>query len=421
LRVIDHKRGDGALLNRGAYLGPHGRYQAHPHYFALERIVTNQGALFRAGPELAAHMQQFNRVEICSDDEWLREEGVWGELEGLSARGAAAGAMRRAPEPDRGFDYAAANSSRLPRGTSDAAVRGMAIGFVILVVAAIGYILAPDIRCTLSGSCGSAALDDERRLERAGSAVAQRCAAGKSQAGDFCSVEECIAPYRAQFPDGPATEGLNRIAWEASDECNKTRQHQQRAEARGVHAGVALAAQTPPETVAAVPSVTETAGELDAAALFSAARQCADANPCLAPACFAEIRKRFAADERASEVRNELSRASRRCAANPTASLPDGVYNGRAMPGCGAPQQFGVRIKVQTGSIAWQHEVPLSQNGAPVAVQWNGTIDGNGNIRATARSSAEFQASGRYHGEEREIAMHYTGCVAMLSILGRLK
>lgn len=468
------------LLHRGAYLGPYGHFQARPHYFTLERVVTEHGARFRAGPDMAVHMRSFDRVEVCSNDEWLREEGVWGEA---GTPGAAVGLARinettRAlaeagwggapatsqmvnrnedfdrmfagavvhPKPMREHDHAKPKGGAaygayqepprthepdeaivLQPQTRRTASRGggvwLSSGFALFALAALGFLATPDIRCTLLGACEIPPLNDDQRLEHAGAAVARNCAMAKSQATEFCAVEECIAPYRRQFPNGGALTTLNHIAAAASDNCNASRRRQQEAreaEAPQQQDAVVLASLAQSEQPS-LPLAPESAGTKEAEQLLSAARQCATANPCVAPACYDEVSKQFASGARASELQAEIASAVQHCAASPNTVLPDGVYSGRAMAGCGAPQQFGIPVKVRGGSIAWQHDATLTTGNAPVAVEWNGTIDSDGNIRASARNAAEFQASGRYHDGAREVAMHYQGCVAMLSISGRVK
>jgi hypothetical protein len=264
-------------LHRGAYLGPHGSFQARPHYFTLERIVTEHGARFRAGPDMAAHMRELDRVEVRSDDEWLCEEGAWDTADGDLPGGrvvqitrthvatwtetlegsnkvrhdedfvhalasaiappklehereyvtAEAGAAYRVPDHDSEPAHTAERQAKSRRGASGATMRWLATGFIMFTIAAAGFVAAPGIRCALTGGCDTAALDDEHRLERAGATVAQICAKGRSQAGDYCAVDECVAPYRAQFPAGPAIDRLNRIAATASTECDNAKQRLQ--------------------------------------------------------------------------------------------------------------------------------------------------------------------------------------------------
>lgn len=470
------------LLYRGAYLGPNGTSQAQPYFFTVERIVTEYGARFRAGPELTAYMHKFDRVEVRSDDEWLCEEGVWGNAHSPAAsmpaghvmeitRTPAAPAWNDTPstsrrvkreedfdralaglvaypkqareqeygtaaistahqEPERNDDLqiAAASPPKARQAVSGSAARWLVSGIIAFSLAAIGFIAAPDVRCAVMGEgCNPSTLNDDQRLERAGAAVAQNCAANRKKAADVCSIEqECITPYRTQFPSGGALDKLNRIAAAAAADCEAAKQRVQQAEAqkqqqpRPQEVAVVLAAQAHSEPQNLITG-SDGADAKEAEQLFSSARQCATANPCLATVCYADVRKRYPIGERANDMQAELINANRLCSEHPTAALPDGVYNGRAMAGCGAPQQFGIPVTVRGGRITWQHDAILNGGNAPAAVQWNGTIDREGNISASARSAAEFQASGRYQGDEREIAMHYPGCVATLSISGRMR
>lgn len=477
------------LVHKGAFLAPDGAVQHQPFFFSVERIITEHGARFRAGPELATHMNAFDRVEVRSDDDWLVEQGVWGEPAGPSAgasdgyvmdvarmrsagRGATsttspkadrsedfdrvlaealvypAPAQRReqyqeqAPAAHRGHTYEerplAGDSAYVahptaPTGGTGGAAVWLISGFVVLAIATVGYVAAPDIRCIALGACGNAKLTDDERLERAGATVAQNCAATRRLASDFCNIEaNCLAPYRSQFPAGSALSKLDTIAASAASDCAASKKGVQRADAPKRHAGVVLASDqrsagqrletgstvSPPFTAATATATGADAKEAER--LIAAARQCVAANPCLAPTCYAEAVKRFPAGARADEIQSDLVNAYQTCSAQPNTELNDGVYNGRTATGCGAPQ-FGIPVTVQGGTVTWQHDLALKTGDAPLSVHWEGTIDHGGNIRAAARNAADYRASGKYQGEEREITMQYAGCTTTLTIAGRMK
>lgn len=461
------------ILHRGAFLGPNGVVQDQPYFFTTERIVTDFGPCFRAGPELCIHMREFDHVEVSSDDDWLVEQGVWGPRVSASENergyytiGTDEPSEDAATGNNAEFDRALADTiaspmadlgqqdrrikayqepnqhdhqsktkrppsaALAPKASSGANTWWLATGFLVLALATFGYIAAPEIRCSVLGACNAASLvNDDERLERAGANVARNCAAAKRLASDFCSVEEvCIAPYLSQFPHGPSRLKLERLAADAATECTAAKRMAQQADppnqeqatvvlASAAHETPAL--PQPPLTTDSIPATANDADTKDAEQLFAAAQQCTSANPCIAPACYAEVRKRFPSGPRANDIETELVSAYQSCSSLPNTELLDGVYDGRVRSSCSAPQ-FGIQITVNDGKLAWQHDVALKNSDAPVAVQWEGHIDHHGNIRATARDG-EYSASGKYHGAEREVYMKYSECVATLTIAARLK
>ncbi|HXW25452.1 MAG TPA: hypothetical protein VEK73_11965 [Xanthobacteraceae bacterium] len=65
-------------LQQGAYLGPDGKWQRLPHYFAAQRIDGDATSTrYRVGPEIVNYMMEFDRVEIATEDKSLREEAEW--------------------------------------------------------------------------------------------------------------------------------------------------------------------------------------------------------------------------------------------------------------------------------------------------------------------------------------------------------
>jgi hypothetical protein len=155
--------------------------------------------------------------------------------------------------------------------------------------------------------------------------------------------------------------------------------------------------------------------------LYDDARKCAAANPCLAQVCYAEILKQHTGAQ-AVKFQKELMDVRKACSTPVTTPLPDGVYSARALAGCGASQQFAIRVEVRGIRIGWQHDAPLAPKSPVVPVQWNGTIDQEGNILATVGNSEGFIAKGKFDGRVREVEMHYPNCngqTITLSISGR--
>ena len=74
--------------------------------------------------------------------------------------------------------------------------------------------------------------------------------------------------------------------------------------------------------------------------------------------------------------------------------LPNGVYGAQTRAGCGAPRQFGISVTVHDGQIKWQHDAPLVANGPPVTMLWEGSIDRDGNIKASVAEFARFRRKG---------------------------
>ena len=147
---------------------------------------------------------------------------------------------------------------------------------------------------------------------------------------------------------------------------------------------------------------------------LKSARQCAAAsgNPCTAKSCYDDYLARYGnSGARLGEARNDLSMAAAAC----HIPMPDGTYSAGSLHGCGNPNEDGIHITVTSGSVSWQHDFKGKR------YNWNGTVDGAGNIHASAGPS--FTATGRYTDNERDILMKYPQCGSegiILEIFGRL-
>ncbi len=124
------------------------------------------------------------------------------------------------------------------------------------------------------------------------------------------------------------------------------------------------------------------------------------------------------------QARGEVEAAEARCKPPPPdtppvasdSALTDGTYNAATKRACGAPAEFGITVAVKSGTVSWEHELSGTR------YTWSGTIDGEGNIRASVGNSNSFAATGHYSQSEHDVQMRYPQCggdMITLSIIGR--
>jgi hypothetical protein len=208
---------------------------------------------------------------------------------------------------------------------------------------------------------------------------AMACAATR-EPSDPCRVKACFDTYLADTAPRDVASRANVVMDRAAAACKKAQQNH---------------AQT----------------EDDA---LKSARQCAAAsgNPCTAKSCYDDYLARYGnSGARLGEARNDLSMAAAAC----HIPMPDGTYSAGSLRGCGNPNEDGIHITVTSGSVSWQHDFKGKR------YNWTGTVDGAGNIHASAGPS--FTATGRYTDNERDILMKYPQCGSegiILEIFGRL-
>lgn len=400
-------------VGQGCYLDPSGAWLKAPHFFSGQRVQAPDGRFgYRVGPELVNHMLDQDWIEVSSEDGTFCEQGVWENASPLmNPRGIIVQTTSPlpltspspppppAPPPP---DAVSPSSPPLPVSTPSKPAGSrkfprwlpVAVLLTLLLVPLAVLALVPDLRCRFLGVGCPALESSPDQSERDMARQARQCAQSKEVENESCAIDsDCLMPYRRKFANGPSKPDIDLLAARAADLCQKAK-----AETR----------------------------------LFSAARQCATANPCGAPGCYNDYMRSYPDGAHAREARAHLANARRDCrpsvkpepggpARLDEPPLPNGVYGAQTRAGCGAPRQFGISVTVHDGQIKWQHDAPLVANGPPVTMLWEGSIDRDGNIKASVGDSPEFTARGRYFEAEREVAMHYPNCAepVILTISGK--
>jgi hypothetical protein len=238
------------------------------------------------------------------------------------------------------------------------------IAIALLAGTAMIWLLS-DLPCRFFGFSCTAAPSAEQEPKKARDCVeqgtvacpettaarrARDCAAERASAGRSCEVETaCVAPNLRGYPDGPSRRDLEALA-----------------RAAGLACGEELT--------------------LGAAGRVSAP---VDTNP--APALV---------DANRAPALVETSRAP---------ALADAEYKliFRASPECDERAQFGQRLMVSRGQLAWQHRF------RNITYSWRGTIDADGDIRAVAQLSGT-SATGKYRDGDEYLEMRYPQCRAVI-------
>jgi hypothetical protein len=427
-----------SLLQRQyAFLGPNGNWQGYPpYYYLIERVVTNDGPRFRIGPEAVNYLYEFDILEICSQDGWLRETVSWGEPPSENSAKDFGWAQILANIPDSNstekldqrsqFDdgshaitTAAADSEfeLQPTPTQKRKIRTPLLMALATIPLISGVLLASPMRCTMLGiSCTD---DNHSHVQQK-----QIKSAEKKQK----SPREI---QTAELEVKTHTLERSTLLSHLSPKGQKERQKEEPTNTIGrktheaAHGDVVKEANQNEKLVKLAALQTEAqekTQEDEVARLFGAAQACTNANPCLASTCYANLQKRLTSGEQAAKIKTELAKARKACPITQTALLSDGVYSARTLAGCGIDKQFAIRVEVRGDHINWQHDAPLKLKSPAQSVQWTGTIDGAGNIRATAEKAPDITAQGRFDGREREVQMQYPSCkgeAVVLSISGR--
>lgn len=397
-------------VGQGSYLDPSGAWLKAPHFFSGQRVQAPDGRFgYRVGPELVNHMLDQDWIEVSSEDGTFCEQGVWENASPLmNPRGIIVQTTSplplTSPPPPPPPPPAALSSSPppLPVSTPSKPTGSrkfprwlpMAMLLILLLVPLAVLALVPDLRCRFFGVGCPAVESSSDQSERDMAGQARQCAVGKEAKNESCTIDlDCLTSYRRKYANGPSMPDINALAARATDLCQKAN-----AETR----------------------------------LFNAARQCATANPCGAPVCYNDYMRSYPNGAHAGEMRAHLANARRDCrptvepkpggpASSDEPPLPNGVYGAQTRAGCGAPRQFGISVTVHDGQIKWQHDAPLVPNGPPVTMLWEGSIDRDGNIKASVADSPEFAAKGRYFEAEREVEMRYPKCTepVILTISGK--
>lgn len=184
---------------------------------------------------------------------------------------------------------------------------------------------------------------------------ARECADVRQSSSAACEIATaCLAPYLADYPNGRARSEFAGRAQQAARDCESASASVKQAEDR----------------------------------LFDSALACAAASDgCKASVCFQAYLNAHPSGRYLDRVQAEIAKA--RCVQ--TSGIPNGVYLARTQQGCDGGAQ-SVRITVADGRIAWQHDAQGT------TFQWEGTIDGDGELRATVRGVTSMHARGRWHG-----------------------
>jgi hypothetical protein len=373
-------------MHRGAYLGLDGGWQSQPHYFSVERVVTESGPRFRLGPEAVNHLTEFDSLEICTNDKWICETGDWDVLaEECISDFHWPPTVQETPAPfvnvPRGKPVSYPRQNSVEQNNSLVSVVSerqesanlgvprwpLFTAFSVVLLCSVIFAV-PSKRCTVFGvGCVDDAHEntDSAREKMQHALITQKSVRG-TQAIQSTQAMQTFSEF------SPAPQNIS--------EGFQEEQKEQKADSFS-H-------------------------------LLTAARKCSRGNPCLGETCFAELQTQTLSAPQAAEVLEELSKARKACGSSSSQAtpLPDGIYSARALAGCGIGSQFAIRVKVRGNQISWQHDAPLSPGGSPLSVQWKGTIDVDGNIHATVGNASGFSAEGRFDGSEREVKMHYPGC-----------
>jgi hypothetical protein len=439
LRVLDDDRPGYALLafdrpsdqpslpisirsiRENLYLGPDGVWQKAAHYFTAERISGDaRQTLYRVGPEIVNHLLEHDRIGVTSADGSVQEQALWEnavpQLMGPSRHsiyrgsGNVVGQARvinvRPPEPEAEAEVTPPEVTPViepaepPPPTPDptpvpAPSRPMwqkLLPLILIVAAVLAAASVPQVRCKLfSISCPvvepapkPAPVDDTLRQATA-------CAAAK-RATAPCEVRACFAEYLAKTPVDKIAPSATTILDDAAAACREARQ------------------------------------EAEEKAALNSALQCAVGvtNACIVKNCYSGYMAKYGSSGKfRDQAQAEISAAELRCqkpAETPTPSvatavaLADGTYDAATQRACGAQPEYGITVTIETGKVSWEHELRGTR------YNWSGTIDGQGNIRASVGNSSSFSATGHYSDSERAVQMKYPQCGAdpvTLSIIGR--
>jgi hypothetical protein len=384
------------------YLWPDGGWRKDPHYFTAELNAKSEAgsAGYRVGPDMVNFLLEDTHIEVATRAGDLTERGYWqNAIPQLRSRGQSytigqpiatiEGKAPTAPPPrppppaplapPTPRPALAAPPSPPARPFSIARLWPLAALLLVIVLAAGALAFSPSLRCRLLGRGCPAEPTDEVYEE------AMRCARDKL-GFEPCAVDACFAAYR---------RGGRELKPEASYIL--------------AQAKAACAVSRSPEPLPRPVEKHPPGQALEAA--YADAKACAEANPCVASACF-ETYLRLYGGSGQDRVRADadLAKARDRCAEQaPAVNLAAGDYNGFASAGCGAAGQ-PVTVTIGPKVICWRHDIPLVPGGQPVDHGWKGEIDSNGAIRATVPGLAGTSASGRYDAAGNEIQMRYPGC-----------
>jgi hypothetical protein len=246
-----------------------------------------------------------------------------------------------------------------------------------IAIVAIGLFAVPKVRCDLFGiSCPAptpirAPNDDV--LNRA-----MACAADRERT-DPCGVKACFDTYLAETAPRDVASRANAVMDSAAKACKEAHA------TRGT--------------------------EADA---LKQARECAatSGNACTAKSCYDSYLGLYGNNGTLrSDARSDLAMAAAAC----HQTMTDGTYGAASLRGCGIPSEDGIHVTVKSGTVSWQHQFK------GIRYNWTGTVDGEGNIHASAGPS--YTATGRYSDSERDVLMKYPQCGSegiILTIIGRL-
>lgn len=414
-------------LRENAFLGPNGKWQKEPFFFSADRVGAVGGCTqFRVGPEIVNFLLEHDRIEVASDDGSLKEEALWEnavpELPGQRSLNTvyrtatpvppsepAAKQQTVKPAITDGHDGAQEETPPLPPGPSSRKLWGM-VGLVGLLAIAAGVIGLSPLGCQLFGvACPTPNSSREEpppvvvplppASETDLLAPALACASDK-QAAAPCEVAACFSRYRTETPDDKLAPEARRALLDGEAACQSVRQaaeDRRRSEERAAEAR-----------------------RSEERALQSAQQCAAQVAPCVVKDCFAGYLNEYGGSGALREqARSAVARAAEQCRSSPSSpgsAIADGAYNAVARRACGAGQQYGIRVVIAAGRISWEHDF------RGIRFAWTGTIDAQGQIRATVGGSRDMTAGGRFTDNEREVEMRYPQCpeAIPLSILGRL-
>ena len=245
------------------------------------------------------------------------------------------------------------------RASAPCAARSCLAAYPGITPAAPGWPRAEQMLLSVDRACQD---QDDAAARRA-----RECVDARQSSNASCEIASaCFAPYLVEYPNGRARGEFDGRARQAARDC---------------------------ETAG-------TSGRQTEDRLFNSALACAAASDgCKVPVCFQAYLNAYPAGRYVSRARAEIAKA--RCAQATT--VANGVYLARTQPGCDAGAQ-SVRVTVADGRIAWQHEAQGT------TFQWEGTLDGEGEVRAMVRGVASMEAKGRWHDADRFIEMQYPQC-----------
>jgi len=444
LRVLDDDRPGYALLafdrpsdqpslpisirsvRENLYLGPEGAWQKAAHYFTAERASGDaRQTLYRVGPEIVNHLLEHDRIAVATADGSLHEEALWEnavpQMLGPSrhsiyrAPGNVVGQTRvinvrppepevEAPPPEVPPVIEPVEPPPPPPPTPDPTPvpvppRPMwqkLLPLILIVAAALAALSVPQVRCKLfSVSCPvldqvptPTPVDDTLRQATA-------CAAAK-RATAPCEVRACFAEYLAKTPANKVAASATTILDDAAAACR------------------------------------EASKEAEEKAALNSALQCAIGvtNACIVKNCYSGYMAKYGSSGKfRDQAQAEITAAELRCqkpAETPTptptpsvattVALADGTYDARTQGACGAQPEYGITVNIGSGTVSWEHELRGTR------YSWSGTIDGQGNIRASVGNSSSFSATGHYSDSDRAVQMKYPKCGAdpvTISIIGR--